>query len=105
MSSVKAHLAREYEIKDLGPLRYFLAIEVTRSNNGVFIFQRKYVLDLLQETGMLRVDRLVHVPQLTISWPRMLLIQLTRRDSAAIFLTRPEIAYAVSIMNQFMHNP
>ena len=39
-------------MKDLGPLKYFLRIEVSRSSEGIFLSQRKYVLDLLQETGM-----------------------------------------------------
>lgn len=39
--------------KDLGKLKYFLGIEVAQSNTGIVIFQRKYVLDILKETGML----------------------------------------------------
>nr|CAD1835548.1 unnamed protein product [Ananas comosus var. bracteatus] len=53
MSKLKCYLAKEFEIKDLGKLRYFLGIEVARSEKGIFISQRKYVLNLLQETGML----------------------------------------------------
>ena len=34
-------------------MRYFLEIEVARSNHGLVISQRKYVVDLLSETGML----------------------------------------------------
>lgn len=43
---LKKHLAAECEIKDLGKLRYFLGIEVARLEKGIFISQRKYVLDL-----------------------------------------------------------
>ncbi|XP_042065307.1 uncharacterized mitochondrial protein AtMg00810-like [Salvia splendens] len=39
-------------MKDLGHLKYFLGIEVLRSKQGIFINQRKYVLDILAETGM-----------------------------------------------------
>ena len=39
-------------MKDLGELRYFLGIEVARSNQGIFLSQRKYVMVLLKETGM-----------------------------------------------------
>jgi hypothetical protein len=51
--NLKSSLAREFEIKDLGSLRYFLGMEVARSDRGIFITQRKYILDLLEETGML----------------------------------------------------
>lgn len=46
-------LATEFELKDLGQLRYFLGIKVSRSQRGITICQRKYVLDLLAETDML----------------------------------------------------
>lgn len=38
-------------MKDLGGLKYFFGIEVAKL--GIFISQKKYVLDLLTETGML----------------------------------------------------
>ncbi|XP_028096256.1 uncharacterized protein LOC114296180 [Camellia sinensis] len=50
---LKKYLAIEFEIKNLGNLKYFLGIEVARSKDGIFNCQRKYVLDLLKETGML----------------------------------------------------
>ncbi|CAL8167648.1 unnamed protein product [Prunus armeniaca] len=40
-------------MKDLGDLKYFFGIEVARSKTGIFLSQRKYVMDLLTETGML----------------------------------------------------
>ncbi|GJU08092.1 putative reverse transcriptase, RNA-dependent DNA polymerase [Tanacetum coccineum] len=36
-------------MKDLGRLKYFLGIEVLRSKQGIFMYQKKYVLDLLAE--------------------------------------------------------
>ena len=47
-------MASEFEIKNLGPLRYFLDMEVARSKKGIVVSQRKYILDLLEETGMSR---------------------------------------------------
>ena len=40
-------------MKDLGKWKYFLGIEVLRSKKGIFISQRKYILNLLAETSML----------------------------------------------------
>ncbi|XP_021598821.1 uncharacterized mitochondrial protein AtMg00810-like [Manihot esculenta] len=44
---------QEFEIKNLKKLQYFLGIEVAKSKKGIFISQRKYIMDLLKETGML----------------------------------------------------
>ncbi|KAA0062422.1 Cysteine-rich RLK (RECEPTOR-like protein kinase) 8 [Cucumis melo var. makuwa] len=43
----------EFEIKDLGNLKYFLGMEVAISKEGISVPQRKYTLDLLTETGNL----------------------------------------------------
>ena len=53
MKLLKVCLIKEFEIKELGKLKYFLGIEVTRSKEGIFISQHKYVLDLLTDVGML----------------------------------------------------
>ena len=53
IAKLKAFFAREFEIKDLGNLKYFLGMEVARSRKGISVSQCKYVLDLLKETGML----------------------------------------------------
>ncbi|CAH9148698.1 unnamed protein product [Cuscuta epithymum] len=51
--ALKNFLHSQFQTKDLGSLKYFLGIEVTRSKKGIFLSQRKYVLDLLTETGKL----------------------------------------------------
>lgn len=40
-------------MKNLGGLKYFLGIEVARSKQGIFLSQRKYILDLLSKVGLL----------------------------------------------------
>ena len=50
ISNLKSFLKTEFEIKDLGLLKYFLGIEMARSRCGIAISQRKYILDLLKET-------------------------------------------------------
>ncbi|CAM8995198.1 unnamed protein product [Rhodiola kirilowii] len=52
MIRLKQSLAKEFEIKDLGQLKYFLGVEIARSKRGIVVTQRKYILDLLKETGM-----------------------------------------------------
>lgn len=44
---LKCHLTQTFKMKDLGPLTYFLGLEISRSKCGMCIHQRKYVEDLL----------------------------------------------------------
>ena len=50
---LKQHLFSHFQTKGLGKLKYFVGIEIAQSNSGVVISQRKNVLDILEETGML----------------------------------------------------
>ncbi|CAL1361803.1 unnamed protein product [Linum trigynum] len=53
LEAVKLFLKRDFKIKDLGSLKYFLGLEVTRNSSGISVSQRKYCMDLLAETGLL----------------------------------------------------
>ena len=44
IKELKRKLFMEFEMKDLGNLKYFLGIEVFRFEKGIFINQKKYVL-------------------------------------------------------------
>jgi hypothetical protein len=45
---LKGNLSREFEVKDLGQLKYFLGIEIVRNPKGIVLSQRKYVMDLVK---------------------------------------------------------
>ncbi|CAL9020404.1 unnamed protein product [Prunus brigantina] len=81
MSKLQGNLAVEFEMKDLGDLKYFLGVEFACSSKGIFLSQRKY--QELVDKG--RYQRLVG---------RLIYLAHTRLD----------IAYYVSIVSQFMHS-
>ena len=57
IARLKGSLSEAFEVKDLGRLKYFLGIEVARSEKGIAISQRKYTLDLLSDMGMMGCRR------------------------------------------------
>ncbi|OMO60730.1 Reverse transcriptase, RNA-dependent DNA polymerase [Corchorus capsularis] len=111
--ALKEYLDAWFHIKDLGPLKYFLGLEVARSPEGIVLSQRKYVLDILQEVGMLGTK--------PVLFPMEQNHKLAVDDSALLddpgayrrlvgrliylTITRPEICYSVHILSQFMHQP
>ncbi|KAK2975560.1 hypothetical protein RJ640_011573 [Escallonia rubra] len=113
MNRLKIILTKEFEIKDLGKLKYFLGMEVARSNKGISISQRKYTLDLLKETGMLGCK--------PVDTPMDPICKLGRKEGSStvdkgryqrlvgrlIYLshTRPDIGFSVSVVSQFMNDP
>ena len=51
INNAKRLLAKEFEVKDLRFLKYFLGMEIARSKRRISVTQRKYVLDLLKGDG------------------------------------------------------
>jgi len=109
---LKENLSKEFEVKDLGQLRYFLGIEVARSQKGILLTQRKYVLDLLNETGMLgcRPASYPIDPNHKLcaeSGDPVNKDRYQRLVGRLIYLchTRPDISYAVSVVSSYMHDP
>ncbi|CAL2227458.1 unnamed protein product [Prunus armeniaca] len=113
ISQLQNYLATEFELKNLRGLKYFLGIEVARSQRGIFLSKRKYVLDLLTDTGMLDC-KLVDTPIVQNHHLGEYLYQVPtnkeryqRLVERLIYLsyTRPDIAYAKSVVSQFMYSP
>lgn len=51
--SLKTTLSSKFDKKYLGPLKYFIGIDVVGPRKGIFIFQRKYVPNLRSQTSKL----------------------------------------------------
>ena len=53
IAEFKLLLDQRFKLKDLGDLKYFLRLEVPRSDQGIALCQRKYFLELLNNAGYL----------------------------------------------------
>ncbi|GJW42524.1 putative RNA-directed DNA polymerase [Tanacetum coccineum] len=51
IQETKKQLDDEFNIKDLGLLKYFLGIEVAKTKDGLVLSQQKYTLDILENSG------------------------------------------------------
>lgn len=108
-------LTKEFALEDLGDLHYFLGIEVSKVANGLILTQEKYANDILSRVGM-KDCKPVSTPLLTSE-------KLSAHEGTPLgpndatqyrsvvgalqylTLTRPDIAYAVNKVCQFLHAP
>ncbi|XP_047148767.1 uncharacterized mitochondrial protein AtMg00810-like, partial [Vigna umbellata] len=113
INSIKELLHNKFRIKDLGELKYFLGLEVARSKKGIHLCQRKYTLDILEETGM-EGCKPSTTPFLRDTSPLYKLdSQLDdpgpyrRLIGKLLYLTntRPDLCYTINLLSQFMQFP
>jgi hypothetical protein len=109
---LKGCLSKEFEVKDLGNLKYFLGIEVARTEKGISLYQRKYTLDLLSDMGMMGC----HAASTPIEQNHQVTTQsgeqVNKEDyrklvGRLLYLchTRSDITYAVGVVSRYMHEP
>ena len=108
-------LREEFALKDLGDLHYFLGIEVSKVREGIVLSQGKYANELLQRVGMTQCK--------PVSTPLSTSEKLSLHDGVLLgpedateyrsivgalqYLTliRPDIAFSVNKICQFLHAP
>lgn len=112
---VKATLAEEFQIKDLGLLSYCLGIEYEQREPGVVALkQRKYIHDMLAKFSMTegKTAPTPLEPKLKLSVddeaPEVSSTEYRRLIGSLMYVavgTRPDVAYAVSKLSRFCQNP
>ena len=110
---LKHFLGRQFEMKDLGHLNYFLGLEVSSSTDDYYLTQAKYTSDLISRASI--TDSKI------VDTPNEYNYRLNSHDGESLYdatlyrqfvgsliyltVTRHDISYAVHLVNQFMDTP
>ncbi|KAL9235087.1 hypothetical protein vseg_009883 [Gypsophila vaccaria] len=109
----KRSMMAEFDMSDLGKMKYFLGIEVKQYPNGIFICQRKYARDVLTRFGMEHSNAVKNpiVPGTKLSKDESgARVDDTRFKQVVgclmyLTVTRPDLAYVVSLISRFVSSP
>jgi hypothetical protein len=117
--SAMSHLLRQldsaFAIKDLGPLHYFLGIEVFSSHRGLILSQQRYITEILQKDQHDELStRLYSNVQLqedfTAHRTPLCSKDVTKFHSIVgalqyLMMIRPDIAFVVNKVCQYVQQP
>jgi transposase InsO family protein len=106
-------LAQAFELKDLGPLKYFLGLQVEYTPSGLLVHQTKYATDLLDKHNMstCKPCSTPFVPPSTsvLTESSLLSDPFSYRSLVGalqyLTFTRPDLSFAINSLCQHMHQP
>ncbi|XP_059281293.1 uncharacterized mitochondrial protein AtMg00810-like [Lycium ferocissimum] len=122
IQDTKDKLQQAFKIKDLGPLKFFLGMEFSRSKEGIIMNQRKYAMELISDMGIsgakpastpLDLNQKLTIKEYDDISGVFGDDELTDKESYQkligkllyLTLTRPDICYGVQTLSQFMQRP
>ena len=119
---LKKRLSKEFEMKDLGPAKKILGMEIRRDRKGgkLYLSQRSYIEKVLERFGMQNAKPVStplashfrlsaqHSPQSKVEEAAMSRVPYSNAVGSimyAMVCTRPDIAQAVSMVSRYMAHP
>lgn len=112
MSEFKNSMLREFDMTDLGKMRFFLGIEVLQKCDGIYICQKKYALDVLRRFGMIDCNSVSTpiVPGFKVSKEGGRSVDETyykQLVGSLMYLTatRPDMMFITCLLSRYMAKP
>lgn len=113
LDEFKHSMKEEFDMTDLGKMRYFLGIEVIQKADGIFICQRKYAAELIERFEMQNFNSVGNpiVPGQKVSRDEVgvkvdsTLYKQIVGSLMYLTATRPDLMFVVSLISRFMANP
>ena len=113
MREFKMSMEREFDMSDLGKMRYFLGIEVLQTSQGIHLCQAKYAMEVLRRFEMEdcnavrnpmvpggKVDLDENGERIDETFYKQIIGSLMY-----ITTTRPDLQFAVSLLSRYMSKP
>ncbi|XP_044481525.1 uncharacterized mitochondrial protein AtMg00810-like [Mangifera indica] len=107
----KSNMMGTFEMTDLGLLQYFMGLEIFQDEDGVFIFQKKYVTNLLKKFNMSNCKMMATPMNKNQKLKQQGVEAANQRQfrslvGGLIYLihTRPDISFSIGVVSRFMSN-
>jgi len=124
IEETKQALQKCFKMKDLGELKYFIGIEFTRTEQGILMHQRKYILELIAEVGMSAAKPAatpidVNIKLTSKQYDEQIRDKKNSEDQLVdptsyqkligkllyLNMTRPDISFSTQTLSQFLQQP
>ncbi|GJR86995.1 ribonuclease H-like domain-containing protein [Tanacetum coccineum] len=112
LQRIISSLHAEFSMTDLGPLNYFRGISAMRTTSGIFLSQKKYATEILEQAQMLNcnpcrtpvdTEKKLGPEGSPVTDPT--LYRSLAGSLQYLTFTRPDLSYAVQQLCLYMHDP
>jgi hypothetical protein len=110
---IKDELKKDFEMTDLGEMKYFLGMEVDQTKDGIFVCQKRYAKEMLKKFNMENCK--------SVNTPLVLNSKMMKDDGAKksdekvyrslvgcllyLTATRPDLMFTVNLLSRYRQEP
>lgn len=109
----KALMKSEFDMTDMGEMRYFLGVEVIQNADGIYLSQRKYAREMLERFNMKDCN---YVKNPIVPGGKLVKNDESGFVDATLYkqmvgcmmylaATRPDLMFVISLLSRFMETP